>query len=129
MKLYSIEDGYLFKTDQPKGTHTYAVYYDRKKKEYHAVPTTHLYKPDAKRMKQKDSGYLMQMKFSNFVLPSGVKNYAHTTDVNGRKINVKDPRVREVSKKHLPKKLSEKIFDHACGRYTVKKRKVKKKRA
>ncbi len=125
MKLYRIEDGYLFKTDQPNGTHTYAVYYDRRRKEYCAIPTTHLYKPDIKRMKQKESGYLMQAKLPGIALPSGVKNYAHTTDVNGRKINVKDPRVREVSKKHLPKFLSGKILDHACGRYTVKKQKKK----
>ena len=120
VKLYSIEDGYFFKTDQPKGTHTYAVWYDRKKKRYNAVPTTHLYKSDAKRMKQVESGYLMRQKLPGILLPSGVKNYAHTTDVNGHKISVKDSRVKELSKKHLPKKISDKILAHACGRYTVK---------
>ena len=128
MKLYSIEDGYLFKTDQPKGTHIYAVWYDKKKKQYNAVPTTHLYKSDAKRMKQVESGYLMRLKLPGILLPSGIKNYAHTTDVDGHKISVKNSGVKELSKKHLPKKISDKILAHACGRYTVKKGKKKSSR-
>ena len=46
-----------------------------------------------------------------------------TTDVNGRKINIKDSRVKALSQKHLPKSISEKIKAHACGRYTVKAKK------
>lgn len=123
MKLYSIQDDYMFKTDNPKGSHTYAVWYDRRKKSYIACPTTHLYKTDDKRKKQVDCGYLMRQKLPGILLPSGVKNYAHTTDVNGRKINIKDSRVKALSQKHLPKSISEKIKAHACGRYTVKAKK------
>ena len=40
--------------------------------------------------------------------------------VNGQKINVKDPRVKQLSKKHLPKRTSDKIMAHARGRFTMK---------
>ena len=128
MKLYKIEDGYFFKTDQPKGTHTYAVWYDKKKKAYQAVQTTHVYKADPKRVKQLESGFLMRQKFPGVLLPSGVKNYAHTTDVNGHKITLKGSHVKEVSKKHLPKRISDEIKAHARGRYTVKKEKLPQKK-
>ena len=125
MKLYSIKDRYLFKTDQPNGSHTYAVYYDRRRKGYCAVPTTHLYKADPKRFRQKESGFLKEMKLPGILLPSGIKDYAHITDVNGHKLNMKNPNVKELSKKHLPKRLSSQILDHARGRYSVKKQKKK----
>ena len=32
MRLAKIRNGYLYHSDNPKGAHTYAVYYDRKKK-------------------------------------------------------------------------------------------------
>ena len=125
MKLYSIKDQYLFKTDQPDGAHTYAVFFDRRRKEYCAVPTTHLYKADQKRFRQKQSGFLKEMKLPGIPLPSGIKDYAHTTDVNGHKISINNPAVKPISKKHLPKRLSSQILDHARGRYTVKKAKKK----
>ncbi len=118
MKLAKIKDGYLFKTDNPNGTHTYAVYYDRGKKEYRAIPTTHLYREDPNRMKEKKAGALMQVKFPSIFLPSGVKDYYHTTDVNGNKINVKSDAVKFISQKHIPKKLSDRVKRHARGRYS-----------
>lgn len=118
MKLAKIKDGYLFKTDNPNGTHTYAVYYDRGKREYRAIPTTHLYREDPNRMKEKKAGALMQVKFPSVFLPSGVKDYYHTTDVNGNKINVKSKNVQFISNKHIPKKLSDRVKRHAKGRYS-----------
>lgn len=126
MKLYSIKDRYLFKTDQKEGAHTYAVWYDKKKKAYQAVQTTHLYKLDPKRGKQVDSGHLMRQKFPGILLPSGVRDFAYTTDVNGHKIDIKNPNVKEISKKHLPKKISDGIKAHARGRYMVKKKNSRK---
>jgi hypothetical protein len=122
MKLYSIKDNYLFKTDQKDGAHTYTVWYDRRKKAYLAVQTTHLYKLDTKRGKQIESGHLIRQKLPGITLPSGVRDFAYMTDVDGHKISIKNSNVKEISKKHLPKKISDEIKAHACGCYMVKKK-------
>lgn len=118
MKLAKIKDGYLFKTDNPNGTHTYAIYYDRGKKEYRAIPTTHLYRADNVKIRQRDAGYLKEVRFPNSKLPSGVKDFYHSTDVNGKKINIHNPNVKFESKYSLPKGLADSIKSHAKGRYS-----------
>ncbi len=51
MRLVKIKNRYLFNSSNPNGHHTYAVYYDKAKKENHAVALTHLSVKDNKRFK------------------------------------------------------------------------------
>ena len=109
MRLVKIKNSYLFKSDNPKGVHTYAVYYDKKNKENRAIALTHLYVKDDKRFKQVRKGNIMVSKFKEFDTPTGVKNYYYSKNINGNKINLKDIEVVKVSKKFLPKLQADKI--------------------
>lgn len=110
MKLVKIKNRYLFKDDNPNGTHTYATYYDRQNKRYNAVQLTHLYIKDEKRFKQVKRGNIMVTKFKEFDVPSGVKNEYYCKNVNGGNINLNDKsNVKIVSNRHLSKKQSDKI--------------------
>lgn len=107
MKLYKIKNKYLFKSKQPEGTHTYAVYYDRLSKEYKAIATTHLYIKDDKRFKQVSKGNIVVTKFKEFEVPTGVQNYYYSKNISGGKIDIKDKKhVFAFGKRHLPKKQS-----------------------
>ena len=90
MRLAKIKNKYLFDSDNPKGTHTYAVYYDKKNKETRAVALTHLYVKDDKRFKQVKKGNIKIEKFKEFDVPSGVQNYYYSRNKKGKKINLKD---------------------------------------
>ena len=109
MRLVKIKNLYLFKSNNPNGTHTYATYYDRKNKRYNAVQLTHLYVKDEKRFKQVSKGTIQIMKFKEFDVPSGVRNQYYTKNVNGGKIDLKDKNVTYIAKNHLSKKQSDKI--------------------
>ena len=109
MRLVKIKNKYLFKSDNPNGTHTYATYYDRKNKRYNAVQLTHLYVKDEKRFKQVKRGNIMVTKFKEFDVPSGVRNQYYSKNVNGGKIDLKNKDVIYVAKHHLSKKQSDKI--------------------
>ena len=110
MKLVNIKNRYMFNSNNPNGKHTYAVYYDRKNKRYHAIQLTHLYVKDANRFKQVSKGNIMVTKFKEFDVPSGVRNQYYNKNVNGGKINLNDKsNVKLVSKRHLSKKQSDKI--------------------
>ena len=74
MRLFKIKNKYLFKSDKPHGTHTYAVYKDKKTGENRAVALTHLYVKDDKRFQQVKKGNIAITKFKEFDVPSGVKN-------------------------------------------------------
>ena len=74
MRLVRIKNRYLFKGNNPNGTHTYATYYDRQNKRYNAVQLTHLYVKDANRFRQVQRGNIMITKFKEFDVPSGVRN-------------------------------------------------------
>ena len=122
MKLAKIKDGYMFRTDNPNGEHTYALFYDKKSKSYRAVQTTHLYRKDEKNHKKIISGALMKVRFPNCELPSGVQRFYYSKNVNGEKINIKDKSVTFISNRHLPKRISSKIKSFAIDKYETKKR-------
>lgn len=110
MRLVKIKNKYLFKSDNPDGTHTYAVYYDRKSKSYRAVGLTHLYLKDAKRFKQINKGFIKKMKFKEFETPSGVHDCYFEKNIKGKKIDLNDKKnVVNVEKRHLSKKQSDEI--------------------
>lgn len=116
MRLIKIRNKYLFNSNNPNGTHTYAVFYDRKEKEYRAVQITHIYVPDEKRQEQLKKGLLKKVKFNQYEVPSGVKNNYFAANINGNKISLKDPDIVKVDKNHLPKKISEDIKHFAKKR-------------
>lgn len=118
MRLAKIKNKYLFESDNPEGTHTYAVYYDRKSKEYRAVALTHLYVKDKKRFWQVKIGNIKVEKFSEFETPSGVHNYFYAKNVKGGKIDIKDKKnVVNINKKYLPKAQADRIKDFAAQEY------------
>ena len=129
MKLARIKDGYMFRTDNPDGEHTYALYYDKKAKAYRAIQTTHLYKKDVKRFKQLERGALMKIRLPNSDVPSAVRSYHYTNNVNGGKIDIKNSAVSIISKNHLPKTLSSKIKEFSVDKFVTKKRTEKKKKS
>ena len=90
MRLVKIRNKYLFNSDKPNGTHSYAVYYDRVHKENRAVALTHLYIKDQKRFRQVKKGNIMITNFKDFDTPTGVKNYYYSKNTNGQKINLKE---------------------------------------
>lgn len=110
MRLAKIKNKYLFDSDNPDGTHTYAVYYDRKSKSYRAVGLTHLYLKDQKRFDKVKKGFIKKMKFKEFELPSGVHDYYFEKTIKGKKIDLNDKKnVVNVEKRHLPKRQAEAI--------------------
>lgn len=106
MRLVKIKNKYLFNSNNPNGTHTYAAFYDRKNKCYNAVQLTHLYVKDANRFRQVSRGNIMVTKFKEFDVPSGVRNQYYNKNINGGKIDLKDKNVIYVAKNHLNKKQS-----------------------
>ncbi len=96
-------------SDNPNGTHTYGVYYDKPSKRYRAVGLTHLYTKDKKRFQQVSKGFIMPMKFKEFEVVSGVHNSFYDKNINGKPINLQDSNVTEISKRHLSKKQSDSI--------------------
>lgn len=110
MRLAKIKNKYLYKSGNPHGYHTYAVYYDKKNKETRAVGLTHLYVKDKKRFSQLKQGVLMSERFKEFKdVPSGVRNGYISRDINGNKIKLTNPNVVRVSKRYLPKSQAERI--------------------
>ena len=109
MRLVKIKNKYLFKSNNPEGYHTYAVYYDKKSKSNRAVGLTHLYIKDKKRFNQVNKGNILVMKFKEFDIPSGVKNSYFSKTLSGGKINLKHKDVISVSKRYLSKFQSNKI--------------------
>lgn len=89
MRLVKIKNRYLFKGNNPNGTHTYATYYDRQNKRYNVVQLTHLYVKDANRFKQVQRGDIMIIKFKEFDVPSGVEDKTFRKTVKGQPINEK----------------------------------------
>ena len=118
MRLFKIKNGYLYDSDNPKGTHTYAVYQDKKTKENRAVALTHLYVKDNKRFRQVKKGNIAITKFKEFDVPSGVQNYYYGSTKKGRMIDLKDSKnVEPVSNRYLGKKQSNFIKKFAKNRY------------
>lgn len=109
MRLAKIKNRYLFKSNNPNGNHTYAVYYDRKSRSYRAVGLTHLYVKDNTRFQQVKKGHIMVTKFKEFDVPSGVKNSYYVKNVSQGKIDLKHKDVLAVSKRHLSKKQADAI--------------------
>lgn len=117
MRLVKIKNKYLFDSDNPLGTHTYAVYYDRKTKQNRAIALTHLYVKDEKRFKQVNKGNIMVEKFKEFETPTGVQNYYYSKNKKGKKINLKDDDVVKVYNRYLSKKQSNKLKKFARKNY------------
>lgn len=109
MRLAKIKNKYLFDSEKPNGTHTYAVYYDRQSKRNRAIALTHLYVKDDKRFKQVHKGNILVSHFKEFETPTGVQNYYYSKTISGKKINLKDKEIVKVYKRYLPKKQSDKL--------------------
>lgn len=125
MRLVKIKNKYLFNSDNPNGTHTYAVYFDRKSRENRAVGLTHLYVKDDKRFKQVKRGNIAITKFKEFDVPSGVQNYYYGRNIYGDYINLTDrDNVVKVGTRYIGKKQSDFIVKFAKNRYS-KGKKVK----
>ncbi len=121
MRLAKIKNSYLFKSDKPHGSHTYAIYYDKKNKENRAVALTHLYIKDEKRFKQVRKGNIRIEKFKEFDAPSGVQNYFYSRNTKNNKINLNDKSsVRLISKRYLSKNQSNRIKAFARNDYNKK---------
>lgn len=111
MRLAKIKNKYMFKTNpNDNGTHTYLIFFDRKKKRYNAVQLTHLYTKDKKRFVQVKKGNIKIEKFKEFDVPSGVKKQLYETNINGGKINIKDKKnIEKIYPRYLSKKQSYRI--------------------
>lgn len=114
MRLVKIKNKYLFNSNNPNGTHTYAAYYDKANKRFNAVQLTHLYVKDDKRFKQVKRGNIMVTKFKEFDVPSGVRNVFYSKNISGGKIDLTDrANVVKVEKRYLSKQQSSKIKSFA----------------
>lgn len=109
MRLVKIRNKYLFKSNNPNGIHTYAVYYDKQTKRNHAIALTHLYIKDDKRFKQVRKGNILVSNFKEFDTLTGVQNYYYSKNTNGQTINLKDSNIVKVYKRYLSKKQSNKL--------------------
>ncbi len=89
MKIARIKNRYMFKSNNPNGTHDYLVYKDKSTKEIRAIELTHLYKRDNYRFAQIKSGLLKKMRFSHRETPSGVNNGYLSVNANGNPIDLK----------------------------------------
>ena len=115
MKIAKIRNSYLFKSNNPNGTHHYAVYYDRHNKRYNTVQLTHLYVKDKNRFQQVKRGNIAIEKFKEFDTPTGVKNSFYNKNSFGERIDLIDKKnVFYVSKRNLNKKQSDRIKNFAC---------------
>ena len=118
MRLAKIKNRYLYKSDNPNGIHTYAVYYDAKTKTNNAVALTHLYVKDDKRFKQVKKGNIRVEKFKEFDVPSGVQNYYYSKTVDGKNIDLKNTdNVKFIGSRFLSKSQSERIKKFAKNNY------------
>ena len=113
LRLAKIRNRYIFNSNDPKGVHYYAIYYDRPNKWYNAIQLTHLYTKENKRFSQIKSGTIATTKFKEFDVPSGVRNDYYDSNVNGGKINIKDKDDLFVSKRYLSKNQSSFIKNFA----------------
>lgn len=121
MRLAKIKNRYLYKSDNPNGIHTYAVYYDAKTKTNNAVALTHLYIKDDKRFKQVKKGNIRVEKFKEFDVPSGVQNYYYSKTVDGTNIDLKNTdNVKFIGSRFLSKSQSERIKKFAKNNYNKK---------
>lgn len=121
MRLAKIKNRYLYKSDNPNGIHTYAVYYDEKTKTNNAVALTHLYIKDDKRFKQVKKGNIRVEKFKEFDVPSGVQNYYYSKTVDGTNIDLKNTdNVKFIGSRFLSKSRSERIKKFAKNNYNKK---------
>ena len=120
MRLAKIKNKYMYKTTpDDEGTHYYLVFYDRKKKCYCAVQLTHLYIKDKNRFIQVSKGFIKVEKLKEFDVPSGVKRQLYLTNVDGKKIDIKDRKnVVEVYPRYLSKKQSDRIIKYATKKKT-----------
>ena len=116
MRIAKIKNRYIFNSENPHGNHSYAVYYDKNTRRYRVVPLTHLYVKDNTRFVQLKREQIMKVKFPSFETPSGVWNHYYDTSLSGKKIDLKNPDVIEVSSRHLPKEMSDKIKQFAKRR-------------
>lgn len=97
----------MYKTNDKVGTHRYAVYFDRKTKEWRAVQLTHLYEIPSNKRKHLARGYIKKYKLACYALPSGIETGYITKDVNGNALQLTSNNSR--GSYNLSKKDSSKI--------------------
>lgn len=88
MKIAKIKNPYIYNSNNPNGSHTYLVYYDKRDKKNYAITTTHLYKADPKWMGQVKDGKYKKVKLPCFELPSGVYYKPNKTTAWGTDIDI-----------------------------------------
>ena len=111
MRIAKIKNKYMYETSPDDNrAHHYLIFYDRKKKQYNAVQLTHLYIKDKKRFTQVKNGLIKIEKFKEFDVPSGIKKEIFTSNIFGKKIDLKDKNnVLSISNRHLSKSQSNRI--------------------
>ena len=107
MKIYHINDSYIFNRKNINGTHRYAVYKDRKTHETRIVQLTHLYEIPHNKQRRLNNGWIKKYKLGCYSLPSGVETGYRTKDINGNPIVLNSSNSR--SSYTLSKKDSKKI--------------------
>ncbi len=86
----------------------YLYVYDRKTKETRLIEMTHLYEiPSEKRIKKKKK-FLMEAKFKDLYLPSGINNSYYTTDILGDKLPYKSKIYKTIGT--IPRKTAQRII-------------------
>lgn len=123
MRLFKIKNKemYVTKSNKEKNmSHIYAVYKDKKTKEYRAIQLTHLYDP--KREKQLKKGYLKVEKLKQFQYPTGIHNKYYTKDINGNLLDFgRKTKYKKVGT--VPTKQAKRIKDFATKKIKSKKKK------
>ena len=122
MRIYHINDSYMFNEKNKKGTHRYAIYTDRKTKELRAIPLTHLYEIAPNKLKRIKNGHIKEYKLACYKMPSGVSTSYITKDINGKPLSLNKSNSRasySLSKKDSSslKRIAKIIFSFHCLLY------------
>lgn len=88
MFLAKIKDSFMF-GGNPNKSHWYLVY-TRRNNVLYLKQTTHLYKPDVKRMEQVKYGVLRKAKLTSFDVPSGIYKKKIYKNFHNKKISKND---------------------------------------
>ena len=108
MQIVKIKNKYMFESKKGEREHYYLKYYDRKTKETRLIEMTHLYEiPSETRIKKKKK-FLMEAKFKDLYLPSGINNSYYTTDILGDKLPYKSKIYKTIGT--IPRKTAQRII-------------------
>lgn len=110
MRIAKIKNKYMYKGNKPNGWHWYLIFFNRKKKRYEAIQTTHLYEIPPKKLRRLKKGEMIEEKIFKKGFPSGVKGTIFVKNsVDGGNIDPKCSHFLYISKNHLSKDQSKRI--------------------